>query len=69
MKSTRTPNVKSHMHFRITKEAKNVEVVRRDLGITKTTFHNWMKRYLGMDGEHPRRLRELKKENRKLKSM
>ena len=47
---------------------KKAEVVCRDLVITKTTFYNWKKRYLGMDGEHLRRLKELEEENRKLKS-
>jgi putative transposase len=41
----------------------------RDLGITKTTFYNWKKRYSGMDGEHLRRLKELEVKNRKQKSM
>jgi putative transposase len=48
---------------------KKAEVVCRDLGITKTIFYNWKKRYSGMDGEHLRRLKELEEENRKLKSM
>jgi putative transposase len=69
MKTTRSPKAKSYMPSRITKEVKNAEAVWRDLGITKTTFYNWKKRYSGIDGEHLRRLKELEEENRKLKSM
>ena len=46
---------------------KNAEIIYRDLGITKTTFYNWKKRYSRMDGELLRRLKELEEENRKLK--
>ena len=48
---------------------KKSEAICRDLGITKTTFYIWKKKYSGMDGEQLRRLKELEEENRKLKSM
>jgi putative transposase len=46
---------------------KKAEIICRNLGITKTTFYNWKKRYSRMDGELLRRLKELEEENRKLK--
>jgi putative transposase len=46
---------------------KKAEIICWNLGITKTTFYNWKKRYSRMDGELLRRLKELEEENRKLK--
>lgn len=48
---------------------KKAEVICRELGITRSTFYNWKKRYAGMDGDQLKRLKELEEENRKLKSM
>lgn len=48
---------------------KKAEVICRELGITRSTFYNWKKRYAGMDGDQLKRLRELEEENRKLKNM
>lgn len=41
----------------------------RELGIHKSTFYNWRKKYAGMDSQELKRLKELEEENRKLKSM
>ena len=48
---------------------KKVEVICRDLGITRNTFYNWKKKYAGLDGDQLRRLKELEEENRKLKTL
>jgi putative transposase len=48
---------------------KKAEVICRELGITRSTFYNWKKRYAGMDGDQLKRLKELEEENRKLKNM
>lgn len=48
---------------------KKAEVICRELGITRSTFYNWKKRYAGMDGDQLKRLRELEEENRELKNM
>lgn len=48
---------------------KKAEVICRELGITRSTFYNWKKRYAGMDGDQLKRLKELEDENRKLKNM
>ena len=45
------------------------EVICRELGITRSMFNNWKKRYAGMDGDQLKRLKELEEENRKLKNM
>lgn len=41
----------------------------RELGLHKSTFYNWRKKYAGMDSQELKRLKELEKENRKLKNM
>ncbi len=41
----------------------------RELGIHKSTFYNWRKRYSGMETQDITRLKELEEENRKLKHM
>jgi putative transposase len=41
----------------------------RELGIHKSTFYNWRKKYAGMDSQELKRLKELEEENRKLKHM
>jgi len=41
----------------------------RELGIHKSTFYNWRKKYTGMDSQELKRLKELKEENRKPKAM
>ncbi|GAB3932191.1 transposase [Mucilaginibacter myungsuensis] len=43
--------------------------VCRELGIHKSTFYNWRKKYAGMDSQELNRLKELEEENRKLKHM
>lgn len=48
---------------------KKAEVICRELGVTRSTFLNWKKRYVGMDGDQLNRLKELEEENRKLKNM
>jgi putative transposase len=48
---------------------KKAEVICRELGVTRSTFLNWKKRYAGMDGDQLNRLKELEEENRKLKNM
>ena len=40
-----------------------------ELGIDKSTFYYWRKKYGGMETSHLRRLKELEEENRKLKQM
>ncbi len=41
----------------------------RDLGISEATFHRWRKRYGGMSSQEAKRLKELEKENARLKKL
>lgn len=58
---------------RLLKEAeageKTVTDLCRERGITKNTFYAWKQKYGGMTGEEVRRLRELEKENARLKKL
>lgn len=46
-----------------------VAEVARDLGISQATFHRWRKRYGGMSSQEAKRLKELEKENARLKKL
>jgi transposase-like protein len=41
----------------------------REWGISETTFHRWKARYGGMGSSEARRLKELEKENARLKKL
>ena len=41
--------------------------VSRELSVSESTFHRWRKRYGGMQTDAMKRLRELEKENARLK--
>jgi len=47
----------------------SVSEISRDLGIDKSTFYYWKKKYGGMEEHQLSRLKELEEENRKLKQM
>jgi transposase-like protein len=46
-----------------------VPEVARDLGISEATFHRWRNQYGGMSSQEARRLKELEKENARLKKL
>ena len=48
---------------------RKAEDICRELGIQRSTFYLWTKKYSGMDSQHLKRLKELEEENRKLKAM
>ena len=48
---------------------RSAEGISRELGINKSTFYNWRKKYSGMESSQLKRLKELEEENRKLKQM
>ena len=48
---------------------RSVAEVSRELGIDKSTFYYWRKKYGGMEVSHLKRLKELEQENSKLKHM
>ncbi len=43
--------------------------VAREFGISETTFHRWRNRYGGMSSSETKRLKELEKENARLKKL
>jgi putative transposase len=43
--------------------------VARELGISEATFHRWRNRYGGMRSPEAKRLKELEKENARLKKL
>jgi putative transposase len=47
----------------------SVPQVARELGVSEATYHRWKNRYGGMDPSETRRLRELEKENARLKKI
>ena len=48
---------------------KDVQIIIRDHGVSKTTFYKWRQLYQGMDISSLKRLKELEQENLKLKHM
>ena len=47
----------------------SVPDVAKDLGISEATFHRWKARYGGMNSQEAKRLKELEKENARLKRL
>jgi len=50
-------------------QGRSVGELSRELGIDKSTFYYWRKRYGGMEVQQLKRLKELEVENSKLKQM
>ena len=50
-------------------EGKNIEEVSRHLEITESTWHRWRNQYGGMKADDAKRLKELEKENARLKKL
>ncbi|MCC9041178.1 transposase [Myroides sp. M-43] len=50
-------------------QGRSVSEISRELGIDKSTFYYWRKKYGGMEKQELKRLKELEEENRKLKQM
>ena len=48
---------------------REVKDLCREYGISKATFYNWKKKYIGMDSSQLKKLKELEEENRRLKRM
>jgi len=48
-------------------QGQNIEEVSRQREITQSTWHRWRNRYGGMKADHAKRLKELEKENTRLK--
>ncbi len=46
-----------------------VPEVSREMGISEATFHRWRKKYGGISSSDAKRLKELEKENARLKKL
>ncbi len=49
-------------------QGRKIKEICRSLGITEQTYYRWRKDYGGMKVSHARRLKELERENSRLKS-
>jgi putative transposase len=54
---------------RMLSEGKNVAEVSKELEISEQTFHRWRNQYGGMKADDAKRLRELERENARLKAI
>ena len=67
----RTRFTESHI-VRILKEVeggRSTKDVCREYGMSETTYYNWKAKYAGMESSDIKRLKELEKENQRLKQM
>ena len=62
VRKPREAEVKLASGFTVTEAA-------RELGISEATFHRWRNRYGGMSASEAKRLKELEKENARLKKL
>ncbi len=46
-----------------------IEEICRDLGVSEATYHRWRAQYGGMQASEAKRLRELEKENERLRRL
>ena len=51
----------------LSSEGRNVPEICRELGVTANTYYRWRKEYGGMGVSQAKRLKELEKENSRLK--
>ena len=54
---------------RLLAEGKTIEQVAKHLEVSEQTFHRWRNIYGGMKADDAKRLKELEKENRRLKTI
>jgi putative transposase len=69
MRSSRFSNEQIVQALRQAEGGTAVVEICRKMGITETTFYRWKKRFTGLDVSELRELKQLREENRKLKSL
>lgn len=69
MKKSRFTEIQIIKALKENEQGRSVGELSRELGIDKSTFYYWRKKYGGMDRQELKRLKELEEENRKLKQM
>ena len=50
-------------------EGKTIREAARQIGVTEQTYYRWRKEYGGMDVDQAKRLKDLEKENQRLKKL
>lgn len=68
----KTSNFSENQILKALKEneaGRSVGDISRELGIDKSTFYYWRKKYGGMEQQELKRLKELEEENNRLKQM
>ena len=53
----------------LSSQGKSIKEISRELGITEQTYYRWRKDYGGMRMDQAKRLKELEKENARLKKL
>ncbi len=53
----------------LSSQGKSIKEISRELGITEQTYYRWRKDYGGMRMDQAKRLKELEKENGRLKKL
>lgn len=56
-------------HYLLLAEGQTVPIVSRKLGISEQSYYRWRKEYGGMKVVHAQRLKDLEKENSRLKKL
>lgn len=51
----------------LSSEGRNVPEICREIGVTANTYYRWRKEYVGMQVSQAKRLKELERENSRLK--
>ena len=67
MRKSRFSEEQIAMALRQAEAGTPVEEICRKLGVSEATFHRWRNQYGGMKAEGMKRLKELEKENTRLK--
>lgn len=69
MKKSKFTEIQIIKALKENEQGRSVDSISRELGIDKSTFYYWRKKYGGMETNQLKRLKELEEENRKLKQM
>ena len=69
MKRTKFTESQIVKALRENEQGRSVRDISRELGIDKSTFYYWRKKYGGMEQQQLKRLKELEEENNRLKQM
>jgi len=69
MKKSRFSEQQIAFVLRQAEEGTTVEAVCRKVGISEATYYNWRKKYGGLMPSEMKRLRQLEKENQRLKKV